>query len=233
VAFSLANTLDRREAWDLALKGQDHMGELGRLILKYSFMETVETRRAALTPICDELRASFPRSVHDRQVYNLAIVLEGLNYLGGVLTSVFGDEFKEPLAMLKRAIHEHKAELNVSAQSEAGKMFNDLSLISRTADSDSEFYMQEGKDYIVRDGYIELRMREMFVKYFTWCRRTGMEPYYSSSEAFIVAMGKFPPTMDKVCTDSPLKATGQSRVFRFNLERLMAEGVEAFRTGGK
>jgi len=231
VAFNIADTLDRGASWALALKGQDYMGGLGRLILKYAFMETVEKRRDALTPIRDELRASFPRSVHDRQVYNLAIVLEGLNYLDGVLTSVFGDEFKEPLAVLKRAIHEHKAELNVSAQSEAGKMFNDLSLISRTEDFESDCYMQEGRDYLVRDGYMEVRMREMFVKYYTWCRRTGVQPYYSSSEAFIVAMGKFPPTMDKVCADSPLKTTGQSRVFRFNLERLMAEGVEAFRTG--
>jgi hypothetical protein len=231
VAFNIADTVGRKAAWDTALKGQDYMGQLGRSILKYAFVETVDTRRAALTPIRDELRASFPRGVHDRQVFNLAIVLEGLNYLDGILVSIFGSEFKEPMAVLKKAIHEHKAEINTAAQSEAGKMFNDMSLISRTiTDSESELYMQEGRDYIVRDGYMEIRMREMFVKYYTWCKRTGMEPYYSSSEAFIVSMGKFPPTMDKVCTDSPLKATGQSRVFRFNLEKLMAEGVEAFRT---
>ncbi len=230
VAFNIADTVERKEAWDLALKGQDYMGSLGRLILKFAFSETIETRRAALEPIRDALRASFPRSVHDRQVYNLAIVLEGLNYLDGVLTSVFGDEFNEPIAVLKRAIHEHKVELSAAAQSEAGKMFNDLSLISRSEPSESDCHMQEGRDYIIKDGYIELRMREMFVKYFTWCRRTGMEPYYTSGEAFIVAMGKFPPTMDKVCAGSPLKATGQSRVFRFSLEKLTAEGVEDFRT---
>lgn len=229
VAFNIADTLGRKDQWDIALRGQDYMGSLGRLILKFAFNETVEKRRAALEPIRDELRASFPRVVHDRQVYNLAIVLEGLNYLDGALQSVFGDEFREPLAVLKRAIHEHKIELNVAAQSEAGKMFNDLSLISRTEDSDSPSYLQVGKDYIVKDGYLEMRMRESFVKYFAWCRRTGIEPYYMSSEAFIVAMGKFPPTMDKVCAGSPLKVTGQSRVFRFSLERLAAEGVEAFR----
>lgn len=230
VAFNTADTVGCKESWDLALRGQEHMGQLGRLLLKYSFTETVESRRKALEPIRDALRESFPRSVHDRQVYNLAIVLEGLNYLDGILVSVFGEEFKEPMLVLKQAIHDHRAEISVSAQSEAGKMFNDLSLISRQYDSDSEFYMQEGREYTVCDGYMEVRMRETFAKYFSWCRRTGMEPYYSSSEAFIVAMGKFPPTMDKVCSDSPLKQSGQSKVFRFSLEKLMAEGVEAFRS---
>lgn len=230
VAFSQADTVNHEDAWNLAVAGQDNMSSVGRLLLKYSFHETVESRKAALTPIRDLLRASFPKTVHDRQVFNLAVVLEGLNFLDSSLASVFGDEFKAPLAKLKTAVFEHRAEINVSTQSEAAKMFNDLTLISRTENSDSEFCLREGYEYIVKEGYVEVLMRESFVKYYAWCKRKGMVPYYSSAEGFIQAMGKFPPTLDRQCIGSPIKATGQSRVFRFGLEKLMAEGVEDFRT---
>lgn len=230
VAFSAADTVNHEAAWNLATAGQDHMSSLGRLILKYSFHETVASRKAALTPIRDQLRGAFPKSVHDRQVYNLAVVLEGLNFVGMCLRTVFGNEFEAPLATLKQAVYEHRAEINISAQSEAAKMFNDLTLVSRSEPADGDCAIREGYEYIVKEGYVEVLMRETFVKYFGWCRKKGMTPYYASSEGFIQAMGKFPPTMDRVCEGSPLKATGQSRVFRFNLEKLIAEGVDVFKT---
>jgi len=230
VAFSNGEHARFTEPWARATAEPEKMAQLGRLLLTASFNETPESRKAALTPIRDMLRKAFPPAVHDRQVYNLAIVLEGLNFLGSTLELVFGDALKSDIERLKAAIHEHKADINCSAQSEAAKMFNDMSLISRSDITDPEMTIREGYDYIVKDGYMEVLMRECFVKYYGWARRKGFTPYYASPEAFVKAMGTFPPILDKACVDSPLRTNGQSRIFRFSLERLMAEGVELFKT---
>ena len=231
VGFSPEEARRHREAWLQARAGQDHMSSLGRLILKYSFRETVDSRRAALDPLVSSLRDSFDNSINDRQVYNMAIVLAGLDYLDGVLATVFGSALRGQIDSLKQSMYDRKAELNVSAMSEAAKMINDLALISRTEDSDSEFALREGTEYIITAaGSVEILMRETFVKYFSWCKRKGFNPYYDSTEAFMSAMGKFSAMQDKLCLNSPLKRSGQARVFRFSLEKLTAEGVETFKS---
>ncbi len=153
-----------------------------------------------------------------------------MEYLDNVLRSVFGDELRTEMDTLKSAIHDHKSDINVTAMSEASKMLNDLSLMSRTHDSDHELALREGFEYVVKGGHLELLMREVFVKYFAWCKRTGISPYYTSSEMFMSAMGKSPYVVDKLCMGSPLKTSGQARVYRFSLEKLTAEGVEAFKS---
>lgn len=231
VSFSPESAERHRQQWLAAKAGQDNMSALGRLILKFSFRETIESRRAALDPLMQSLRLSFDRSVHDRQVYNMAVVLAGLDYADACLVTVFGDALRKPLDKLKQSVHDHKAELNVSAMSEAAKMLNDLALISRTEEPDSEFALREGKEYIVTEGgSLEILMRETFVKYFSWCKRKGFQPYYESTEAFMSAMGKFSALEDKLCMNSPLKRSGQARVFRFSISKLTADGVEMFRS---
>ena len=221
VAFSPEQAGKHRDQYLAARAGQDHMSSLGRLILAFTFDESIEKRRAAVDPLVTSLRKQFDHSINDRQVFNMAVVLAGLDYLDGCLSSVFGDELRAQMEGLKQAMYDHKAELNVSAMSEAAKMMNDLALISRTEDSDSEFALREGTEYVVtKSGSIEILMRETFVKYFSWCKRKGFNPYYDSTEAFMSAMGKFSAMEDKLCFNSALKRSGQVKVFRFSLEKL-------------
>jgi hypothetical protein len=231
VGFNPTDSLAHSPAFHLASSKPEFMSQLGRALLARSFRETEESRREALVPIVKSLRENFDRSVHDRQVYNMAIVMEGLNFLDSVLLMVFKDgEMTGRIEALRAALYEHREEVSVAAMSEAAKMFSDLSLISRSEDSESEFALRESQEYIIGDGYIDLLMRETFVKYFSWCKRKGFTPYYASAESFMAAMGKFPPVMDKVCLSSPLRTSGQARVFRFQLDKLAQEGVEMFQT---
>lgn len=230
VHFDQSDAVAHTEHFDAAVAGQKHLSELGRVLLKYAYRETVESRRAALEPIRDELRKAFQNGIHDRQVYNLAIVLAGLNFLDDVLGTVFGDALKGDMAVLKAAVYNSKADFTSVAMSEPAKVLNDVSMITRTEDSESEFSILEGREYVVLDGHVDILMRETFVKYFSWCKRKGFTPYYASAEAFMVAMGKFPATVDKLCMGSPLRKNGQARIFRFNLEKLTPEGVEMFKS---
>lgn len=223
-------------------KAQAHyMPQLGRLLLAMSLgvkrdgawlvePQTVESRVAALTPHIDRLRSSMHASVHDRQIYNLAVVLSGLDFLGQSLSVVFGDTFEEDLDLLKQAVEDHKADLQVSVMSEAAKVLNDMALISRSEPAESEYALREGYEYVVTEDHIEILLRESFVKYYSWCRRKGFNPLYPTPEAFITAMTKFPPTMDKLCFGSPLRKSAMSKIFRFSLKKLTAEGVEGFRS---
>lgn len=220
-------------SFDLAQRGVDFLPRLGKNLLRQTMVETLESRREAIDLLRVQLRAQVDEGVVERQVFNLAVVLEGLNFLGRVLADKqygFGDALAPDLDRLKQSIWDHKSEISVSAMTEAAKMVNDLSLISRTEESESEFSLREGFEYITRDGYVEVLMRETFVKYFAWCKRKGLTPYYTNVDSFMSAMGKFPATMDVRCFGSPLKTSGQARVFRFSCEKLAAEGVEMFKT---
>lgn len=233
IAFNPADSARHTRSFELASLGADLMPRLGRLLLARSLHETTESRRAVLDPIKADLRGSLDKMVHDRQVFNLSVVVAGLDFLDAALQSVFNDEFKSDMERLKMAIYDHKADISVSVMSEASKCLNDMSLMSRTEAPDSEFAMRESYEYIVGDGWIEIQLRESFVKYFSWCKRKGFPPLYSSAEAFVAAMGKSPSVTSKTCFDSKLRAggaSGLSRIFRFDLERLTAEGIEPFKS---
>lgn len=233
VSFSQDGTTAHTASYNKANAGKKHMPELGRLLLKYAYRETVESRQEEMDPIIEALRAQFPKNVHDRQVFNLAVVIGGLNFLDRALREVFGNSFSPSIAVLRNSIYEHKEEMNAVVMSEPAKALNDITMISRTESEESEFYIKEGREYIVLNGHVDVLMRETFVKYFAWCKRKGFNPLYTNADSFSVAMGKFSATVDKTCMTSPLKTSGQSRVFRFNLDKLTAEGIEMFQTKSK
>lgn len=242
VSFNPEDTKAYTAQFEQAKAAAKFLPQLGRLLLSLTMgvkdadggwrvePQTVASREAALVPIMAGLRASMSPTVHDRQIFNLAVVLEGLNFLSNALTVVFGPEFSRDLDVLKQSVHDHKADLQVSVMSEAAKVLNDMALISRTEPEESEYALREGFEYVVVDGYVEILLRETFVKYYAWSRRKGFTPLYPTPESFITAMAKFPALMDKLCLGSPLRKGALSRVFRFSISKLTAEGVEGFRS---
>ena len=230
VAFTPSGKDAHSPEFAIAEAGADFLPKLGNALLKMGMQETVESRRAAVQPHMDHLRATLDKHVHIRQVYNLSIVLAGLDFLDGTLRAIFGDAFRGDIDRLKDAVFTNKSDVAIQAVNETAKVLNDLSLMSRTEEPDSEFAVREGYEYVMGDGHVEILLRESFVKYFAWCKRKGFSPLFSSVEAFTGALGKFDPVTDKLCLSSPLKRTGQSRVYRFNLDRLAAEGVEMFKS---
>ena len=230
VAFTPSGKDAHSPEFAIAEAGADYLPQLGNALLKMAMQETVDTRRAAVQPYMEQLRSTLDKHVHIRQVYNLSVVLAGLDFLDGTLRAIFGDAFRGDIDRLKDAVFTNKSDVAVQAVNETAKVLNDLSLMSRTEEPGSEFAIREGYEYVIGDGYIEILLRESFVKYFAWCKRKGFSPLFSSVEAFTGALGKFDPVIDKLCLGSPLKRTGQSRVYRFNPDRLAAEGVEMFKS---
>lgn len=232
VSFTQAAAATRTANYDAALEASHFLPQIGAALLARGLGETVESRRDAIQPIVKELRTQFDRYIHDRQVYNLAIVIAGLDYLDETLRVPFGDSMRSHIDRLKEAVYTQKGEVTLQAVNEAAKVLNDMSLISRTELVDSEFCLREGFEYVVEDGYMDLLLRESFVKYFAWCKRKGFTPLFTSAESFITGMAKFDAVTDKICLSSKLRKSGQSRIYRLSLEKLAAEGVEMFRSKG-
>lgn len=232
VSFSQGASSQHTESFDIAHAEQyRHLpARLGALLRKESMLETVKSRVAALDPIRKSLRQTMSRSVHDRQVYNLAVVIAGLEFLGSALRTVFDDEFDGHIAALRSSIVEVKEDLNTYAMSESSKVLNDMALISRTEEVDSEFALREGYEYVIGDGYLELLVKESFVKYFAWSNRKGFKPLYSNADGFIGSVMRSPAMIDPRCFDSKLRGSSMSKVFRFRLDLLQSEGVELFKS---
>lgn len=233
VGFNSAESALHTASFDYATHPDrvGNMARLGKMIALKTVGETVKSRVAALTPIRDMLRSTMDKSTHDRQVFNLAVVVAGIDFLGGVLHDIFGTEFDEQMLGIRSALISHKDEINTFAMAEGAKVLNDMALISRTEDPDSEFALREGYEYIVGDGYMEVLVKEAFIKYFAWSNRKGFKPLYTTADGFMGSIGKSPAILDLRCFDSKLRSSNSmSKVFRFSLEKLTAEGVEPFKS---
>jgi hypothetical protein len=232
VGFQQSDSSKHTASYDFAAAEINrHMpAQLGALLMRRSLLETVRSRSEALDPVRSRLRATMDRSVHDRQVYNLAVVICGLEFLGEALSTVFGTEFDQAISGLRASVFEFKDELNTYAMAESSKVLSEMATISRTEDVDSEFSMREGYEYLVGDGYVELLVKEAFIKYFAWCNRKGFKPLYTTADGFTNSLSKSPVVMDLRCFDSKLRSGGVSKVFRLSLEKLKEEGVEMFKS---
>lgn len=206
------------------------MSQLGASLLVRSLGESVKSRVAALDPVRSYLRSVMAPGTHDRQVYNMAVVLCGLDYLADTLNAIFGDHFDSAISGLRESLVDHRDEVNTYAMAESSKVLNDMAMISRTEDYESEFAIRETHEYIVGEGFVEIRVKEAFVKYHSWCNRKGFKPLYGTPEGFINSLSKSAAVVDLRCFDSKLRGSSVSKVFRLSLQTLASEGVEMFKS---
>lgn len=232
VGFQESESKKYTPSFDIAsdVTNQHYFSRLGKELLMRSLVETVDSRRSALDPIRSELRKTMDKTVHDRQVYNMAVVLCGLRFLGDCLNGIFGEEFDEAIDSLCNNLMEFKDDLNTFAMPESLKVINDMSLIARTESSESENSLREGYEYAIGEGFIDIAVKEAFVKYFSWCNRKGFKPLYSSADGFINSLAKSAVVMDRICFDSEFRKATGSKVFRLSLEKLAEGGVEEFKS---
>ena len=228
VAFNQNDSSEHTPHFAAAAERKDLVSRLGSSLLELSARETRESRKAAIDPHIKRLREILPKGVHERQIYNTAVVLCGLDFLEKTARHVFGDVFDGEFDRLREAMLEHRDEFNVVAMAESSKVLNDMALMSRTEAVDGEFAMREGYEYIVGDGWVELLVKPAFIKYTAWCTRKGMRPLYTAPDAFIGSVAKNAATLDRICFASKLRTSPAAKVLRFNTDVLAAEGVESF-----
>jgi hypothetical protein len=156
-------------------------------------------------------------------------MLTGLEILKAVLAMNYVGKFDEQLDALYEAVLTGQDQVNTKVMSEAARVMNSLALISNTEDQFSDTGLKAGVDYLVAEHHLDIRVRNCFVKYATWCKSRAQEQLYDNEDAMLHGLKRYRGVLSTTCMDSPLKDTGLSKVYRFSLLTLSNDGVEPFR----
>lgn len=238
VAFNKAAIETHKEQYDHVHTNQRQLAHLGKLLMLRTVGSseigaetwTVADCRARFKPLREAVLTLHSGHLQERQLDNRAVVLYGLSFLKDALESVFGDVYAQRLDAMSALVLNHRDDEADLAMAEFNKVLNEFAFISRSEDPDSEFAIREGYEYIVEDGFIDIAVKESFVKYFAWCHRKGMESLYPSAPAFMGSVTRSPALMSRAPVGTKLDTSSGTKVFRFNLQKLTADGVESFKS---
>ncbi len=216
-----------------SLEGKAMLSSLGASLLLATMVMPVDQFRARHEAALIRSQEGAAPGTNPRQINNLAILMASLEFLKIVLNMRGITELDGDVDALIDTLYSTRTETTQRhVSSEASKALNDISCLSRL-DSESPLHLKEGTHYIVGEGWIEMDMREVFVRYQSWCRQTGNTSFYRSHPIFTVAMAKIGALLDKTCGSSPLKRSVATQVFRFDSQKLLEDGVEPFDTKSK
>lgn len=219
----------RRGQGRVVKAGRRQLASLGRQLARATFALNLDSFKAQFEANRLVAEGVTVRHESDRPIFNLAVVLTGLDFLRVTLRGTFGDHFEEQLDKLRSAVTDASQHISVSVMPEASKALNTLSFISNTEDSLSEFGLRFAVDYVVEGPYLDLMMRNCYVKYVGWSKRKGLPVLYDTEEAFLHGLRTHKAVVDRTGKDSVFKITGMEKVYRFSMAILLDEGVEAFK----
>ena len=170
----------------------------------------------------------------DRPIHNLAVVMTGLEFGRHVVGDVFGKDhalcklFEDArLSLLSRTLDVIPENI-----SEAAKVIDTLSQMSRFTGSSEELTMISGKDYTVSvDGMtLDISMKSAYAKYLRYMKSLGQKALYDNYGAFQAGMKNYGAVVSTSCPDNPhLYVNPLSVVYRFSTEFLAKEKVEPFK----
>lgn len=243
VNFTKANHMgypERTAAFDRLQGDTTAISALGKAIAFLGFKINLETMKAEVWAIQKEIEAAMPdindpnrRRAAPRAIFNQAVIIHALRTLKKILAMHFGNEFDAKFDMLagvrspELAGEEDKL-LHVHAMSEVSKVLARAALLSRARDQPWELITE--KDYLVGDGYMELRVDRIYDQYRRYCSSIGDVPLFDNLDAFIHALGAYNPCTDQLCVASELRAQDESgRIVRLDLRKLAKEGVQSFK----
>lgn len=168
-----------------------------------------------------------------RMVFNRAIIVHGLTILGQILHKSFGEEFDGYIDALitGKKIEPTSEESKITAtlgMSEASKVLSRMAMCSR--DQDAPWELRHRRDYLIQDGWIEIKVERAYDNYRRFCASISDQPLFDSMDTFLFSMASYNAAIDRVCAGSLLREDGSNeRIIRFDLKQLNREGVKSFR----
>jgi hypothetical protein len=235
-------TKQRALAFNRLHSNPEALSAIGRDLVELGLRNlNIETMREEFDAILAEIEARIPDSdignnnrISPRMIYNRAIVIHGLRTLQKVLSRRYGSEFDEPIeSMITYKVDDKQSEeqriISAFGMSEASKVINRMSLMSR--ERDAPWQLIHGMDFLVDDGWVELKLERAFDCYRRFCVAHNEIPLYDNLDAFLFSMNNYSPIQDMVCVNSALRDDGSpEKIVRFDARLLAREGVQPFRT---
>lgn len=230
----------RQAAFLRLQQNPEALSALGRMIVEMGFQINLEAMRDEVNAIRADVESRLPdhddtnaRREAARLIYNRTIVIHGLRIMKRVLAKVFGAEFDSTI----NALMSHKTAgpqgedlqvMQLHGMSELSKTLSRVAMLSREIDQPYEMHM--GTDYLVGEGWVELRVDRAYDQYRRFCASIHDTPLFDNIDAFGQAFNAYSPCIDRACASSDLRPEGSSeRIVRLDLRLLSREGVQAFR----
>jgi len=242
VPFSkLFHSAKRSAAFNRLQMDPTIISSIGREIVTMGFKIGLPGFRDELRAIIADIELRQPaiddenkRRLAPRMIFNRAVVIHGLSIFKRALHGVFGDEFDTMCHALATAKNdetdgEDNQVVQLYAISEMSKVLSRIALLSR--ERDSPYDIVAGQDYMLGEGFLDLKVEKAYDKYRIYCATVRDTPLFDNLDAFSHALTNYSPCTEKQVPGSPLRENGSTeRVVRFSLKLLSREGVQAFKS---
>lgn len=221
------------------LSNWEAVSALGRRIIEMGFALNMDSMRTEMREIMASIESKQParddrsrRRISDRAIYNRAVIVHALRTLQRILQKQFGSEFDADLDMLLGVRADESADekriTEIHAMSEISKVVNRLALLSR--DIDQPYELRNGRDYVVGDGWVEIKVEKSYDAYRRYCAMMNDTPLFDNLDSFGHALNGYSPVTDRVCITSELRDDDSGeRIVRMDSKLLAREGVQPFR----
>lgn len=181
----------------------------------------------------DEAWGDVANDGDDRQRFNVAVVLTGLDYTRAVIKEKFGDRFDVQFSDIKEAVLFNSASRSLSVvrrvQSELARVLASLAYLSNEPPRE-DLRVHLNKEYTLEGSNVDIKAQACFDKYRAYCKHVNQESMYDSYEAFITALETYDGTVKGAGGDNMTLRDGpRTKVYRISLEKLAMEDVDSFR----
>jgi hypothetical protein len=181
----------------------------------------------------DEAWGEVANDGDDRQRFNVAVVLTGLDYTRAVISAQFGDRFDEAFSDIKEAVLNDSSSRTLSVvrkvQSELAKVMASLAYLSNEPPRE-DLRVHVNKEYTLEGNTVDIKAQACFDKYRAYCKHVGQESLYDNYDAFVTALETYDGTIKGAGGDNMVLRDGpRTKVFRLKLEKLANEDVDSFR----
>ena len=229
VAMSKTDRSGRDKYFERCLDSAHKMGRIGKSLAMAALAIDREWLHSQVMLNLKTVTGKVTSTMADdatRPAYNLAVTLTGLDFLKGTLARVFGTLFDARLDELRDSILDNVMDSIPRNLSEVSRVLDTMADLTRNADD--AYRMVQNVDYVVKDTYIELKLRNAFDKYVRYQRSLGLEVLFDSHNAWQSALINYGGTMQRAVPDSIMWDSPRAVIFKLSLAYLDKEGVNTF-----
>ncbi len=220
----------RRDPFNHCMENRHHLSMLGRACIDATRGMTLPWIRKQIEKNMKAVRDQIGERAddNDRPLFNVAVLLTGLEFGRRVMAHVFDQQFDDAFKAMSESITLATESLIPKVVSEAAKTLNDIAFLSRFGD-DEKMKVLDGEDYVLLGPTVQLRLKNCHTKYVRYKRSMGEEVLYDTYEAFYNAMSTYQGVTDTICLDSAMKDSPSTAVFEFSVPRMLHDHIEQFK----
>lgn len=202
---------------------------LGRSMIDAAMAIKPDLVRDSVAKYRDLFKSRVSRRVYEdqnRPWHNYSVVLTGLDFMGIVLSEVFGDRYASDIEAMKEAVIESALTSTQKVISEAAKVLDVMGQLTRNPDA--QYQIVKGVDYVTDGLTLDLKLRPAYAKYVRYQLSLKQEVLFDTDKAFIAAMERYNGLIARTCEDSSIYRNPFEPLFRFNCDTLAEDGCEPF-----